>query len=628
VNPLEASLAPADFRLALSRLDSLASLHVIGYLQVAVSRRDLVVGIMPVVAPTFLVCLLVVLLSSYLTLTITRRLTAPLSRLARAADEVAAGKLTNTVQVEGTGEVREIAAILNGIISGLSSYKTRMDVDHQLLSMKVEERTSQLTRRNEELNMAVKEVTETKDRLRKMAYYDSLTSLPNRRLFTEQLDLLLRLSHRNDEMLALLFLDLDNFKRINDSLGHSAGDLLLREVATRLSGCVRDSDVVAHYVDSGPKIDVSRLGGDEFTVVLNQLDCAESAGMVAQRLIQALSRPMLIEGHELVVTPSIGIAVAPRDASDVEGLLKAADTAMYHAKSSGKGSCLYYHSDMNAAGVERLQLEADLRRALERDEFVLHYQPQVDTRNGTVIGAEALVRWEHPERGMIPPFKFIPLAEEMGLIGELGDWVLREACRQMKEFEAQGLKLPKVAVNVSALQFSPAFIRRVQEVLLESELAPSKLELELTEGVVMDDGQGTLQALCELKEMGVSLSIDDFGTGYSSLSYLSRFPLDELKIDRSFVIEYDKSENDASLVVAIIAMARSMNLQLVAEGVETLEQYQFLTSNGAYVIQGYLFSKPVPADELQSLLEPWHFMESIQAMASEVSERKLAAPSR
>lgn len=628
VNPLEASLAPADFRLALSRLDSLASLHVIGYLQVAVSRRDLVAGIMPVVAPTFLVCLLVVLLSSYLTLTITRRLTAPLSRLARAADEVAAGKLTNTVQVEGTGEVREIAAILNGIISGLSSYKTRMDVDHQLLSMKVEERTSQLTRRNEELNMAVKEVTETKDRLRKMAYYDSLTSLPNRRLFTEQLDLLLRLSHRNDEMLALLFLDLDNFKRINDSLGHSAGDLLLREVATRLSGCVRDSDVVAHYVDSGPKIDVSRLGGDEFTVVLNQLDCAESAGMVAQRLIQALSRPMLIEGHELVVTPSIGIAVAPRDASDVEGLLKAADTAMYHAKSSGKGSCLYYHSDMNAAGVERLQLEADLRRALERDEFVLHYQPQVDTRNGTVIGAEALVRWEHPERGMIPPFKFIPLAEEMGLIGELGDWVLREACRQMKEFEAQGLKLPKVAVNVSALQFSPAFIRRVQEVLLESELAPSKLELELTEGVVMDDGQGTLQALCELKEMGVSLSIDDFGTGYSSLSYLSRFPLDELKIDRSFVIEYDKSENDASLVVAIIAMARSMNLQLVAEGVETLEQYQFLTSNGAYVIQGYLFSKPVPADELQSLLEPWHFMESIQAMASEVSERKLAAPSR
>lgn len=630
VNPLEANLSPADFSVALSRLDSLASLHVIGYLQVAVSRWGLLAGSMTILVPTLLICLLVVLLSSYFTLTLTRRLTAPLSRLARAADEVAAGKMTNTVQVEGSGEVREIAAILNGIISGLSSYKTKMDVDHQLLSMKVEERTSQLTRRNEELNMAVKEVTETKDRLRKMAYYDSLTSLPNRRLFTEQLDLLLRLAHRNDEMLALLFLDLDNFKRINDSLGHSAGDLLLREVAIRLSGCVRDSDVVAHYVDSGPKIDVSRLGGDEFTVVLNQIDSAESAGMVAQRLIQALTRPMVIEGHELVVTPSIGIAVAPRDASDVEGLLKAADIAMYHAKSSGKGSCLYYHSDMNAASVERLQLEADLRRALERDEFVLHYQPQVDTRNGTVVGAEALVRWEHPERGMIPPFKFIPLAEEMGLIGALGDWVLREACLQMKKFEALGLTLPKVAVNVSALQFSPAFIRRVQEVLLETGLEPSKLELELTEGVVMDDGQGTLQALCDLKEMGVSLSIDDFGTGYSSLSYLSRFPLDELKIDRSFVIEYDKSDNDASLVIAIIAMARSMKLQLVAEGVETLEQYQFLTSNGAYVIQGYLFSKPVPADELQPLLEPWHFLESIQAMASEVSEvseRMLAAPS-
>jgi diguanylate cyclase (GGDEF)-like protein len=577
---------------------------------------------MPVVGSTFLVSLLLVLLSSYLTLTITRRITAPLSMMARVADEIAAGKLKDSVPVEGTGEVREIANLLNGIISGLSKYKTRMDVDHQLLSMKVEERTSQLTQRNEELNQAVLEVTETKDRLRQMAYYDSLTALPNRRLFTEQLDLLLRLARRNGETLALLFLDLDNFKRINDSLGHSAGDQLLREVGMRLSGCVRDSDVVAHYVESGPRIDVSRLGGDEFTVVLNQIDCPESAGIVAQRLLDALSQPMVIGGHELVVTPSIGIALAPGDASDVDGLLKAADTAMYHAKAAGKNNCLFYHSDMDAAGVERLQLEADIRRALERNEFVLHYQPQVDTRNGTVVGAEALVRWQHPEKGMIPPFRFIPLMEEMGFIGALGDWVLREACQQMKTFEANGLKLPKVAVNVSALQFNPAFIRSVKEVLQETGLTPSKLELELTEGVVMDDANATIRALAELKDMGVSLSIDDFGTGYSSLSYLSRFPLDELKIDRSFVIEFDKSDNDSSLVIAIIAMARSMNLRLVAEGVETHEQYEFLTSNGAHVIQGYLFSKPVPAAELEPLLAPWHFMEQIQSMTRPVSEMK------
>ena len=406
LNPLLPDLDPEDFGAALVRPNEVESLFVIGYLQVAVSLRSILVGVLPIVAKTFLACLALVILSSYLALSITRRITEPLSRMARVADEIASGKLSNTVEIEGTGEVKEIATILNGIISGLSKYKTRMDVDHQLLSMKVEERTSQLTRRNEELNQAVLEVTETKDRLRQMAYYDSLTSLPNRRLFTEQLDLLLRLAKRNDETLGLLFLDLDNFKRINDSLGHSAGDQLLREVGVRLSSCVRDSDVVAHYVESGPKIDVSRLGGDEFTVVLNQVDSAESARMVAQRLLDALSKPMEIGGHELVVTPSIGIALAPGDASDVDGLLKAADTAMYHAKAAGKNNCLFYHSDMDAAGVDRLQLEADLRKALERNEFVLHYQPQVDTRSGSVVGAEALVRWEHPEKGMIPPFRF------------------------------------------------------------------------------------------------------------------------------------------------------------------------------------------------------------------------------
>ena len=623
LSPLVEGLTPSDFGAALVQPEAVASLHVIGYLQVAISPRQVLIGILPVVGATLLMCLALAMLSSFFALRITRRITEPLSHMAKVADEIASGELSHTVEVEGTGEIREIATILNGIISGLSSYKTRMDVDHQLLSMKVEERTSQLTRRNEELNKAVEEVTETKDRLRQMAYYDSLTSLPNRRLFSEQLNLLLRLAKRNDEVLALLFLDLDNFKRINDSLGHSAGDTLLREVGNRLSGCVRDSDVVAHYVESGPRIDVSRLGGDEFTVVLNQIDCAESAELVARRLLDALSEPMVIGGHELVVTPSIGIALSPDHATDVDGLLKAADTAMYHAKAAGKNKCLFYQPDMDAAGVDRLELEADLRRALERDEFVLHYQPQVDTRNGSVIGAEALVRWEHPEKGMIPPFKFIPLMEEMGYIDTLGEWVLREACRQLKEFETEGFRLPKVSVNVSALQFNSAFIGILKDVLRESGLDPAKLELELTEGVVMGDANATIDSFNELKEMGIRLSIDDFGTGYSSLSYLSRFPLDELKIDRSFVTEFDKSENDASLVIAIIAMARSLNLDLVAEGVETREQYQFLTNNGAHVIQGYLFSKPVPAAELQALLSPWHFMEQIQGIARDMTEGDL-----
>ncbi len=617
INPLRREITPAEFGRAIAQPESVGSLHIIGYVHVALSPRGILIAVAPRIALTTLACVLFVLLCSVLSLVVTRRIMAPLSRLAEAADDIAAGRLTHPVDIGGSGEISEIAAILNGVIGGLSSYKTRMDVDHQLLSMKVEERTSQLSRRNEELNQAVKEVTEAKDRLRQMAYYDSLTTLPNRRLFGEQLDLLLRLAKRNTENLALLFLDLDNFKRINDSLGHSAGDLLLKEVGARLSSCVRDSDVVAHNVEAGPRIDVSRLGGDEFTVVLNQIDTPESAGRVAQRLIDALMEPMSIEGHELVITPSIGIAMAPGDATDVEGLLKAADTAMYHAKSLGKNNYVFYQREMSAPGIERLRLETDLRRAVERGELVLHYQPQVDTRNGSVVGAEALLRWQHPEHGLVPPFKFIPLAEEMGLIGELGEWTLREACRQMLEFAELGLRLPKVSVNVSPLQFNTGFIRTVEEILEETGLAPSALELELTEGVLMDDTSATVRALHKLKDMGVSLSIDDFGTGYSSLSYLSRFPLDELKIDRGFVTKFHESDNDANVVVAIIALAKSMNLRLVAEGVETEEQYHFLTGSGAEIIQGYLFSQPVTAEELKPLLAPWHFMRQIQEIAED-----------
>ncbi len=615
INPLEKDIQRSYFGYALTDPNLVNSLHVIGYVHLGISRNVLLAGIVPAASIAGGVALLFIALCAIFSRVMTRKITAPFSRLVSIADDLAAGKVDPSIRLEGGGEVKEIFALVNSILGDLDSYKTQMDVDHQLLSMKVEERTSQLSKRNEELNQAVKEVTETKDRLRQMAYYDSLTSLPNRRLFTEQLDLLLRLSKRNKEMMALLFLDLDNFKRINDSLGHSAGDLLLREVGKRLSNCVRDSDVVAHYVESGSaRIDVSRLGGDEFTVVLNQLDSPESAGVVAQRLINALTQPMIIEGHELVVTPSIGIAISPDDSSNVEGLLKAADTAMYHAKSSGKNHFLYYHSDMDAAGVDRLKLETDLRKAVERNELVLYYQPQVDTQTGSVVGAEALMRWQHPEHGLVPPFKFIPLAEEMGLIGALGEWGLQEACRQMVELQSLGLNLPKMSVNVSALQFNPAFIKRVTEVLHETGLRPSRLELELTEGIMMDDTDATLRALDDLKELGVSLSIDDFGTGYSSLSYLSRFPLDELKIDRSFVIDYDKSENDASLIIAIIAMARSMKLKLVAEGVETHEQYHFLRQHGANVIQGFLFSKPVPAEELKPLLAPGYFKDQINEL--------------
>lgn len=611
VNPFNENIDREELGAALAKSRSAKSLYVVGYVQLGISRWLVIQEILPSILTIVVISMLFILLCSIFSRLIARRITVPIAIIKRMADDISSGTSVQPLGLEKSGEFKEIAVLLNTIIGGLNTYKTRMDVDHQLLSMKVEERTSQLSRRNEELSRAVKEVTETKDRLRKLAYYDSLTGLPNRRLFTEQLDLLLRLARRNKEMLALLFLDLDNFKRINDSLGHSSGDLLLREVAKRLAWCVRDSDLIAHYVEASSQIDVSRLGGDEFTVVLNQLDTPDSAGVVAQRLLDVLAQPIKIEGHDLVVTPSIGIAIAQDETETVEGLLKAADTAMYHAKSSGKNKFMFYSSDMDAAGVERLELENELRRALETGQLELHYQAQVDTLTGAVTGAEALMRWPHPERGMVPPFKFIPLAEEMGLIGALGEWGLEQACRQMVELQALNLELPKVSVNVSALQFNQSFIDRVSDVLANTGLRPRRLQLELTEGIMMDNTEATVRALSHLKQLGVQLSIDDFGTGYSSLSYLSRFPLDELKIDRSFVIDFDKSQNDASLVIAIIAMARSMRLKLVAEGVETREQYHFLRNNGASVIQGYLFSKPVPFDELKNLLAPGYFKEQI-----------------
>ena len=382
---------------------------------------------------------------------------------------------------------------------------------------------------------------------------------------------------------------------------------------------MRESDVVAHFVDNESRIDVSRLGGDEFTVVLNQVENKDAVSKVAQRLLNSLLQPITIDGHELVVTPSIGIAVAPQDADSIEGLLKAADTAMHQAKARGKNTFLFYDHSMDAESVDRLRLEADLRRALERDELLFHYQPQVDAETGTVMGVEALMRWQHPEQGMIPPFRFIPIAEEAGLIGEMGLWGIRAACRDIVQLRREGLHLPKVAVNVSALQFSSNFAERVRTILEETGASPDMLELELTESILVEDSNQILGLLRDLKQLGVRLSIDDFGTGYSSLSYLSRFPLDELKIDRSFVIDIDKSDADASLVSAIIAMGRSLNLELVAEGVETPEQFEFLTRGGELTIQGYLFSKPVELDALKPLLAVGHFAPRIREVRAELA---------
>ena len=386
-------------------------------------------------------------------------------------------------------------------------------------------------------------------------------------------------------------------------MGHTVGDSLLKEISQRLLTCIRQSDLISRYVDADTEISVSRLGGDEFTIVLNKIEDTDVAAIVAKRLLNTLSRPMMLDGHEIVVTPSIGIALAPLDSDSVENLLKHADTAMYHAKNNGKNNYQYYSSTMNAMGLERLTLESELRKALKSDELVVYYQPQIDIHNGKITGAEALVRWKHPKHGLVAPDYFIPLAEEMGVVVELGDRILHEACQQVKQWHDKGLTLDKIAVNLSSLQFSqPNLIGAIQRTLSDTGLPAKHLELELTESIIMKNLEATIKVLEELKDMGISISVDDFGTGYSSLNYLKRFPLDELKIDKSFIVDIDTDAHNAGIVTAIIAMAKSLGLTLVAEGVETDNQLKYIRDAGVVTVQGFLFNKPLDAPDFENLL--------------------------
>ena len=615
VNTGKTGLTPADFAVAMTAGSGTSSQRVVGYLHVVYDGRAIRTAALSAGLSVFLLSIGLAVVSGLLAWVFTRRVTRPLRDLANMADSVAAGEITELIKVEGGGELQDIARVFNSVIEGFNDSRKVHEVDKHLLSLKVEERSSQLNERDEALSRAAGEAEQAQSRLQQLANYDKLTALPNRNLLTEQLDLLLKLNQRNGHTLALLFVDLDDFKRVNDSLGMSAGDQLLVEVGKRLTRTVRDSDSVGRVSSPGADIEVARLGGDEFTVILNQLDSPAAADIVARRLHQSLSQPMTADGHELVLQPTIGIAIAPGDGKDVESLLKAASVAKFHAKQAGNGGIEMYKASMGKEGEERIRLESDLRKAIESNALTLHYQPQIDTHSGSVVGAEALLRWHHPELGNIPPGKFVAIAEEMGLMQLLGDWVLVEACQQLRKFTEEGLKLEKVAINVSAEQFSDAFVQRVGVVIDECGIEPRQLELGLTEAVMSSNDPDTVAALRVLKESGVYLSVDDFGTGYSPLGYLARFPLDELKIDRSFLLDAARSEAGANLVTAIIAMAKNLGLKVLATGVETDAQFHFLTGNGAHLIQGYLFSEPVAADELGPMLAPWHFVDQVQKLA-------------
>ena len=419
-----------------------------------------------------------------------------------------------------------------------------------------------------------------------LAYRDVLTGLPNRLLVQDRFEQAIASADRTKNRVALFFLDLDNFKTINDSLGHAVGDALLKEIAARLNECVRDTDTI------------SRQGGDEFLIVVQDLPDAEAASPVLLKIMERLQDPFHADGHELSTSVSIGIALYPEDGADFDTLLKKADMAMYRAKESGRNAYRYFDEQMNVEAVDHLSMRNGLRKALERDEFVLHYQPQIDLASGAVIGAEALIRWNHPESGMIAPARFIPVAEESGLIVPIGAWVMKEACRQAMAWRRAGLPELTMAVNLSAVQFRRGDVEQtVISALEDSGFDPALLELELTESILIHNTENVLATVKRLKLLGVKLSIDDFGTGYSSLSYLKRFAVDKLKIDQSFIRDLASDPDDAAIVRAIIQMARSLNLKTIAEGVEDHEMLEHLRIFHCDEAQGYYFARPMPAEE-------------------------------
>lgn len=503
---------------------------------------------------------------------------------------------------------------VNEALQKLISHRTPCDIDHRIVLPGGTDFTVHLQaegvreEESEELTIigTAQDITERKQAekaIHRLAYYDSLTGLANRVLFKDRLSNALAYAERHRLHLAALFIDLDRFKVINDTLGHTVGDLLLTHVAERLSESVRQSDSVSRHADHEPSHALARLGGDEFTILLTTLPHPEDAGRVARRILDSLAHPFSIDGHEIFISASIGISIYPSDGTTVEALLKNADSAMYHAKEQGRNNCQFYSSGLNAAAAERLDLESDLRRALEREEFVVYYQPKLNIHSRQILGAEALVRWKHPKRGLVPPGVFLNAAIDTGLIRPMDEWVLREACRQVKVWEQAGLPAITVSANVSNSLFHGRTLPgTVADALRDSGLNPSQLELELTESIAMRDVEASVTMLEGLRTMGVRLSIDDFGTGYSSLSYLQRFPLSRLKIDQSFVRDLLTNENNAKITRAIIAMAHSLNLSVLAEGVETDAQLARLREEGCDEVQGYLFSRPVCAADFEALL--------------------------
>ena len=522
-----------------------------------------------------------------------RIITDPLLRLSAIARQVSTGK-NYSVRVigEGKDELGNLITDFNTMLDEIQLRDNELREHRLRLEERVTQRTRELESANALLELSKEQAESVANRMEYHAHHDALTGLPNRILLNDRITSELAHARRQQTNAALLFLDLDRFKIINDSLGHAVGDQLLRVISRRLNNCVREEDTVA------------RLGGDEFMVLLPRISGSADAGRIAKKIIECLVDPISCNGHELHITTSIGISIFPYDGTDAETLIKHADISMYRAKELGRNKAIYYTAEMNAGSRKQLAMETNLRKAVERNQLRLFYQPKIDINRNMIVGVEALLRWKHPTMGFISPLDFIPVAEDSGLIIPIGEWVLNTAFRQLKQWHNTGFTGLTVAVNLSSAQLSrPGFEDVVAQALGEAGLDARMIELEVTENVAMENIDSAITVLDRLKCMGISIAMDDFGTGYSSLNYLRRLPIDIVKIDKSFVSEIPDSTDDVTIAQAIIAMAQSLKLSLVVEGVENVRQLNFFRQQGVNIVQGYLFSKPVPASELLRMLE-------------------------
>ena len=544
-----------------------------------------------------------VLLATVLGFRVANKVVTGLKNLQRGVERVAKGDYSESNLASPRDEIGILANAFNEMAKELDASRAELALHQRELEDRVVARTSELHSANGLLQNEINERKAAAERIQYLAYYDSLTGLPNRRMFSELLTRSISHARRHENCLAVLFIDLDRFKTINDTLGHEAGDSLLNEVAKRLKSSLREHDIVA------------RLGGDEFVVLLPDVTEETHASAVAQKILTAIGRPLVLLRQEFRITASVGITTYPKDGADEPTLMKNADVAMYQAKAEGKNNFQFYSEELNANSFERLTLESSLRRALERHEFALHFQPKIDFPTGRITGVEALLRWQHQDLGTLGPTRFISIAEETGLIIPIGRWVLKSACLQNVAWQREGLPELTMAVNLSARQFNDEnLLHDVADILEDTGMDPALLELEITESMLMHNVEKAIKTLNGLKQIGVRLAIDDFGTGYSSLSNLKKFPINTIKVDRSFIRDIPGNPEDVGITDAIIAMGRTLSLTVVAEGVETKEQAEFLRQHACDEFQGFYFSKAVRPTEFAKLLRAQELPDALETL--------------